>query len=649
MLQSAVGVAASASRVREDEILAIEPSDELTMVLEAKVDFILRDRRTLSFNKKDIIACDIERSAPAGWAHGRMGKRAGLFPLSYTAALQLLPPASVDSPNRRRRRGVSSAFVDTMQGITGGQPDLPLINTNGTVRQCIWRFLDVADSSRLALVWSVVVMGLIVFSVVSFVIQTLDVFWKDGKIKYGSMWDAQEAFVTFVFTAEYTLRIATTPEHRCRFIVAPLNVVDLAAILPYWLQLLVSLLGMDAATGSWLRVLRLARVFRILKLGKYSSGLQLFGRAMFASIHALSVQAMLMSLTIVFSAALLYFCEQGEWDARQKLWLLEDGDPTPFDSIPATAWWAMATITTVGYGDVSPATTAGKLVATLTMCVGVLSISVPVAVIAASFQEEYASMQQQKEVEQEKRSSRVIGDALQNSSAGRESSVGGGGVSSSTNKSGLGSTLAKFRGDYVALRGVLMSMHLMMARVQTHAVRAHGMLNKSTRRTGKVIAACVAFQGGSMGGSSRASRGRGSSLLTKGGKTFSELESAAIRVQTIWRGRLARKQVQSSLREPSAAAKKREPPPPPPPPPPTTPVTPARPTLPREAGVRAASFSRAGGDPTLRPGLSPLGLPVLANRRRYEEAEQEMARLNASPRSSPRGPRSSKSPSFSKK
>ena len=101
----------------------------------------------------------------------------------------------------------------------------------------------------------------------------------------------------------------------------------------------------------------------------------------------------------------------------------------------------MATITTVGYGDISPATSVGKLVATLTMCVGVLSISVPVAVIAASFQEEYATMQQQKEVEQEKR----------RTGRDRRPEQHGGGAN---NNSGLGSTLAKFLGDYVALRGV---------------------------------------------------------------------------------------------------------------------------------------------------------------------------------------------------
>ena len=113
------------------------------------------------------------------------------------------------------------------------------------------------------------------------------------------------------------------------------------------------------------------------------------------SLNALLLQFLLMLIAAILFASLIYFVEQGEWDDEQGLWIYPegsstaDGEASAFTSIVKGLWWCITTITTVGYGDMFPRTPGGKLVAICTFGAGLLSIAVPVAVVASNFSEQY--------------------------------------------------------------------------------------------------------------------------------------------------------------------------------------------------------------------------------------------------------------------
>ena len=122
------------------------------------------------------------------------------------------------------------------------------------------------------------------------------------------------------------------------------------------------------------------------------------------SLNALLLQFLLMFLAAILFASLIYFVEQGEWDDEQGLWIYPegsstaDGEASAFTSIVKGLWWCITTITTVGYGDMFPRTPGGKLVAICTFGAGLLSIAVPVAVVASNFSEQYEERKTKKDL-----------------------------------------------------------------------------------------------------------------------------------------------------------------------------------------------------------------------------------------------------------
>ncbi|EPB68163.1 K+ channel tetramerisation domain protein [Ancylostoma ceylanicum] len=152
------------------------------------------------------------------------------------------------------------------------------------------------------------------------------------------------------FTVEYCLRLFAAPR-KLRFALKPLNLVDLLAIVPFYLELLLTLCGVDdkkLRDLRWaflvVRILRVLRVIRIIKLGRFSSGLQTFGMTLQRSQKQLQMMTIVLLTGVVFFSTMIYFLEKDE-------------DGTPFTSIPAAYWWCIVTMTTVGYGDAVPATT----------------------------------------------------------------------------------------------------------------------------------------------------------------------------------------------------------------------------------------------------------------------------------------------------
>ncbi|MCP9264540.1 hypothetical protein DINM_022649 [Dirofilaria immitis] len=191
------------------------------------------------------------------------------------------------------------------------------------------------------------------------------------------------------FTIEYCLRLFAAPR-KLRFMLKPLNLVDLMAIVPFYLELLLTLCGVDdnkLRDLRWaflvVRILRVLRVIRIIKLGRFSSGLQTFGMTLQRS------QKQLQMMTIVLLTE-------------------KDEDETPFTSIPAAYWWCIVTMTTVGYGDAVPATTMGKIIASAAIMCGVLVLALPITIIVDNFikvaqDEQQAEQQRLDHLRQERR------------------------------------------------------------------------------------------------------------------------------------------------------------------------------------------------------------------------------------------------------
>lgn len=234
----------------------------------------------------------------------------------------------------------------------------------------------------------------IVLSTVSFVLETEP---SMKGVELQGMWFGFETFAVIIFSIEYGVRFICCPNRRS-FVIAPLNIVDLLAIVPYYITLGVAaslnvapwdkqgMAGSASAvrTTTVFRAVRLFRVLRIFKLGRYSAGMQVFYGALAHSATSLSLLGFLMAITIILFSSVMYIVE-GQGDKSEQY--CEDNAPNAceFRTIPTTFWWAIVTMTTVGYGDAVPLTTAGKLIASATMICGIIVIALPISVLGNNF------------------------------------------------------------------------------------------------------------------------------------------------------------------------------------------------------------------------------------------------------------------------
>lgn len=257
---------------------------------------------------------------------------------------------------------------------SGSQPGDADPTAEHTVRS---RVHDILEQSPEAGTAGAVVNGaivvLIVANVVAFAAETIP----DLGRRYGRAFELFNLVSVALFTLEYVLRLWSCVEisvlsqmpaakARLRFALRPLQLIDLAAVLPFYLSLF---LPID------LRVLRVLRLFRFLKLARYSPALYSLGRVIANERRALVGALLVMLSLLLFAATGLYFIERNV-------------QPEVFGSIPSAAWWALATLTTVGYGDVVPITPVGKLFGGLIMIFGLGMFALPVAIVATGFSQE---------------------------------------------------------------------------------------------------------------------------------------------------------------------------------------------------------------------------------------------------------------------
>nr|XP_056719198.1 potassium voltage-gated channel subfamily C member 1-like isoform X1 [Euleptes europaea] len=196
-------------------------------------------------------------------------------------------------------------------------------------------------------------------------------------------------FLTYVegmcviwFTFEFLMRVLFCPD-KMEFIKSTLNIIDFVAILPFYLEVGLSGLSSKAAKDvlGFLRVVRFVRILRIFKLTRHFVGLRVLGHTLRASTNEFLLLIIFLALGVLIFATMIYYAERIGADPAD----ITGSKHTVFKNIPIGFWWAVVTMTTLGYGDMYPETWSGMLVGALCALAGVLTIAMPVPVIVNNF------------------------------------------------------------------------------------------------------------------------------------------------------------------------------------------------------------------------------------------------------------------------
>lgn len=224
------------------------------------------------------------------------------------------------------------------------------------------------------------IMSLIALNVLAVVLETVDWIYAG----HAALFRAFDVFSVMVFTVEYILRAwscTVNPRYgnsvtgRLRYLITPMALVDLLAILPFYLPFVYTDL-------RFMRALRLFRLFRILKLARYSESLQTFVDVLRLKKEELLLMFFAIIILLVISSSLMYEAEH-------------EAQPRAFASIPAAMWWGIVTLATVGYGDVYPVTDWGRFIGSIVVILGIGLFALPTGVLASGFAEVLATRKEE--------------------------------------------------------------------------------------------------------------------------------------------------------------------------------------------------------------------------------------------------------------
>jgi len=243
-----------------------------------------------------------------------------------------------------------------------------------SLRKRVNDILEVAKpGDKLSRGFDVFIITLIGLNVIALILESVESIGALG----GNLFRRFEYVSVMIFSVEYVFRIWSCVENpryrktingRFRFAITPLALIDLLAVLPFYLPFA----GFDL---RFLRAVRMMRISRVAKFGRYSQSLQTLQRVLASKKEQLVSAVFVLLLLLIIAASMMYFAEKRV-------------QPEAFSSIPASMWWAVATLTTVGYGDIYPITRLGKVMASVIAILGIGMFALPTGILGAGFVEE---------------------------------------------------------------------------------------------------------------------------------------------------------------------------------------------------------------------------------------------------------------------
>ena len=265
----------------------------------------------------------------------------------------------------------------------------------------LWKLLEYPESSKQAAFFAKLSMVVIVLSIVVFCVETLDVASLKATeslslhnntnnetamadqsepdklvVKRPRVWFIIDTCIIIWFSMEYIARLVSSPD-KVKFIMSTLAKIDLLAIIPYFISLGLGESFSAAFSFTIMRVFRLLRVIRLLKLTRYVAALRILGHTVLSCQEQLIALMFLILISVILFSSTIFYIEK-------------EANPGQFSSIPASFWWTIITMTTVGYGDMTPITPQGRLVGAVCAVFGVIvMVCLPSPVFISSFNDIY--------------------------------------------------------------------------------------------------------------------------------------------------------------------------------------------------------------------------------------------------------------------
>jgi voltage-gated potassium channel len=246
------------------------------------------------------------------------------------------------------------------------------------LRKLLYRVLEMSAGKRrgISLVFNLILITIITLNAIAIVLHTVPEYNK----QYAQLFIDFELFSVLFFSIEYLLRVWVCVENekyhhpisgRLRYIISASAIIDFLAIFPFYFSLFATDLGV-------VRILRLFRIFRLFRISRYSQAFRMIQRVVEEKKEELVLSLSFVVFMLIILSSVMYFVEH-------------PAQPDKFTSIPATMWWGVSAMTTVGYGDILPITPLGKLLGGISAIVGIGLFALPTGILVSGFTEQVRS------------------------------------------------------------------------------------------------------------------------------------------------------------------------------------------------------------------------------------------------------------------